>query len=751
MDVTHYHKLFRLTVAVLVTLLFLLHSGGKLNLPLLERLEALAYDARVRFDLGNDIDPRIVIVDIDESSLRELGRWPWHRDQLAKMVDMLVGHYNVSLVGFDMVFVEPDDSSGLQVLRQLEQGGLADTPDFRRQTAGLRQSLQYDQRFAASLEHRPVVLGFFFQSYYSGGEQPETVGLLPPAITINNPELPRLPIIDATGYGANLPLLQQAAVGAGFIDIPVLDEDGVIRRAVLLQKYRGKYYPSLALSMILALLENPPIELGVAEGYGGEANYGLEQIKLAPGFSIPVDEYGSALVPYRNRYPAFRYLSASDVIHGRVDKSLLENTIVLVGTTAAGLLDNRNTPVQSVHPGVEVHASLLSGMLDRSLHHQPAYTRGADMLTLLLIAVLMIWWLPRLGAMGTLAASAALALLSAVFNYLLWRYGLIVLPLANQLGLIAMLFVFYTSFGFFVEQRAKRILAHRFGQYVPPEIVEEMSHDLGDYGLQGETRQMSVMFTDIRDFTRIADGLDPKDLTQLMNTYLTAMTRVIHLHRGTIDKYIGDAIMAFWGAPLSDPIHPRHAVEAAFEMIDNLVKVNEQLARRDMPQLEIGIGINSGEMNVGNMGSRFRMAYTVMGDTVNLASRFENLTRYYQVPIIVGENTKAGMADYEFRILDKVRFKGRDEITTLYQPMGRSAELSDVRREEIQQYHLALQAYYRQDWIAARSRFADLCRVYVDEALYQVYALRVEQLCEHPYDEQWDKVWLHDTVKQVLE
>jgi len=752
MDVSRHYPLIRHTSALLVTLFFLLHSGGKLALSPLDRLEAQIYDTRLRLDLGRDIDPRIVVVDIDEASLRELGHWPWHRDRLASLVDRLVEDYRVSLVGFDMVFAEPDDSSGLRVLRALEQGGLYRDPALERRARRLRQGLQYDRRFAASLAHRPVVLGYFFQSPYSGGAQPSTVGALPPPLRLADAPPPRLPLIEATGYGANLPELQQAAYGGGFIDMPVVDADGVIRKVVLLQRYAGHYYPSLSLAMLLALLENPPVQLVVAPGYDARHNDGLEAIKLAEGLSIPVDESGAALVPYRNHYPAFRYVSAADVIHGRVDKALLENTIVLVGTTAAGLLDNRNTPVLSVYPGVEIHASLLSGMLDQVLHHQPAYTRGVDMVLLLLIAGLLMWWLPRLGALGTLAVSLGLGLASLLFNYLMWRYALLVLPLANQLGLILTLFVFYTSFGFFVEQRAKRIMARRFGQYVPPEIVEEMSrHELNEYALQGETRQMSVMFTDIRGFTGIADTLDPKELTQLMNTYLTAMTRVIHQHRGTIDKYIGDAIMAFWGAPLFDPLHHRHAVEAAFEMLDALVKVNEQLARMGIPRLEIGIGINSGEMNVGNMGSQFRMAYTVMGDSVNLASRFENLTRYYQVPLIVGEATRQGTAGYEFRILDKVRFKGRDEVTTLYQPMGRVEELDEPARQQLQEYHLALQAYYRQDWPGAHKRFTNLSRAHADETLYRVYLERIEQLRHRPYDERWDKVWLHDTVKEVLE
>lgn len=751
MDVTRYYRLIRHIVAAFLTLFFLLHSAGKLNAPFLDGLEYKIYDARLRLDLGHNIDPRIVIVDIDEASLKELGHWPWHRDKLAKMVDMLVSHYQVSLIGFDIVFSEADDSSGIQVLKDLQAHGLARYPALEKQARHLGRQLHYDQRFADSLKARPVVLGFFFQSQFSGGGEISSVGQLPAPIPLQDPLPEGLPLIQAKAYGANLPLLQGVADGGGFFDIPTQDPDGVIRKVVLVQKYHGKLYPSLSLAMMMALLEHPPVNLLVAPGYSKKNNDGLEAIQLAKGMSIPVDQSGSTLVPFRNAYPAFRYISATDVIHGRVAPVLLKNTIVLVGTTAAGLLDNRNTPVQSVHPGVEIHASLLSGMLDGAIAQQPAYTRGVDMLSILLIAALLIWWLPRLGALGTLALSLGLSIVAILFNYAVWHYGKLVLPLANQISLILLLFVFYNSFGFFVEQRAKRILTRRFGQYVPPEIVEEMSHEMHEYGLHGETRQMSVMFSDIRGFTAIADDLEPKELTHLMNTYLTAMTDIIHQHRGTIDKYIGDAIMAFWGAPLIDPAHHRHALEAAFEMQVELVKLNDQLSRRGIPTLEVGIGLNSGEMNVGNMGSEFRMAYTVMGDAVNLASRFEYLTRFYQVPIIVGELTKVSIPEYEFRILDKVRFKGRDDVTTLYEPMSKLSELDAETRKQIRDYHMALQTYYQQDWDGASIRFAELSRLYPQQGLYRVYAERVKQLKQNPPPRDWDKVWIHDTVKEVLD
>lgn len=739
----------RFVLALGISVLFLLQASGVVHLPLLDKMESAAYDTRVRLNLKSEIDPRIVIVDIDEKSLKELGHWPWPRDRLAQMVTQLVDHYAVAMIGFDMVFAEADDSSGLQVLEHLKKKGLQTNPTFAAEARLLSKQLNYDEIFAHSLHNRPVVLGYFFQS---GTENTEhRIGILPPALQFKSAVPDSLPLINASGFGANIPILQNSALSGGFIDIPVMDDDGVIRKVVLIQKHNGKYYSSLSLSMVLAFMQTQEIELVVAPGYGGDVNYGLEQIRIADSISIPVDERAATLVPYQHAYPAFPYISASDVISGKAAPEQLENAIVLVGTTAAGLLDNRNTPVQSVHPGVEVHANLIAGILDQNLRHRPAYMLGVDVVAVLLISLILIWWLPRLEALGTLFLTAGLMLFVITINYLLWAEFFLVAPVANQLSLIAVLYVFFSSYGFFVEGRSKTILAKRFGQYVPPEIVEEMSRQQGDYGLQGQTRNMSVMFVDIRDFTHIADGLEPRQLTQLMNIYLSAMTKVIHQHHGTVDKYIGDAIMAFWGAPLDNPNHARDALDAAFEMLESLVKLNEQLERKGFPRLEIGIGVNSGEMSVGNMGSDFRMAYTVLGDAVNLASRFEGLTKYYHVPLIVGEPMKLMLSDYRFRLLDKVRFKGREGSTILYQPIGRQDAINEARDNELNEFNLAMQLYYQQLWSEAQFRFEKLSSSYPDDRLYALYLERVKQMKHQPRIENWDKIWLHDTVKEVLQ
>ncbi|MDH5182566.1 MAG: adenylate/guanylate cyclase domain-containing protein [Gammaproteobacteria bacterium] len=739
----------RLALALGISILFLLQASGYLHIPMLNKLELAAYDTRVRLNLQSDTDPRIVIVDIDEKSLKDLGHWPWHRDQLAQLLRQLVDRYGVALVGFDMVFAEADDSSGLKVLEHLKQKGLRGHPRFEAEAKILSRQLNYDEIFAKSLEGRPVVLGYFFQSRTINTQH--NIGRLPKPLQFNTAMPKKLPLVVAAGFGANLPRLQNAALNAGFIDIPIMDDDGIIRKVVLIQEYNGKYYSSLALSMALEFMQTQEIELLVAPGYDGDVNYGLEQIRIADSITIPVNERAATLIPYKRGYPAFPYISASDVISGRADPAALENAIVLVGTTAAGLLDNRNTPVQSVHPGVEIHASLISGILDQSLRHRPAYMLGVDVVALLSIALLLIWWLPRLEALGTLLLAAGLMLFMIGLNYLLWAELLLVAPIANQLVLITVLYVYYSSYGFFVEGRSKTILARRFGQYVPPEIVEEMSRQQGDYGLHGQTRNMTVMFVDIRSFTHIADSLEPRQLTQLMNIYLTEMTNVIHQHHGTVDKYIGDAIMAFWGAPLHNSNHARDALNASFEMRKGLSKLNEQLARKGLPNVDIGIGINSGEMSVGNMGSNFRMAYTVLGDAVNLASRFEGLTQYYHVPVIVGESMKLFLSDYRFRILDKVRFKGREGSTILYQPVCRQEDLTEEKEKELGEYHLAMQLYYQQLWSEAKSRFEKLCSSYPDDSIYLLYLERTQNMLDQPKIENWDKIWLHDTVKEVLQ
>jgi adenylate cyclase len=345
---------------------------------------------------------------------------------------------------------------------------------------------------------------------------------------------------------------------------------------------------------------------------------------------------------------------------------------------------------------------------------------------------------PLLAAAGTLGFAGIV--LGGTF--ISWNANLI-LPLASPLLLIVLLFMLHMTYGFFIESRGKRQLANLFGHYIPPELVDEMSKSPEEYSLEGENREMTVLFSDVRGFTTISEGMDPKQLTQLMNALLTPMTRVIHKNRGTIDKYMGDAIMSFWGAPLADSEHARHALYAAMEMMDELRIMQQEFRQRGWPEVNIGIGLNTGNMNVGNMGSEFRVAYTVLGDAVNLGSRLEGLTKNYGVNIIVSETTRAEIPEFLFRELDLVRVKGKNEPVAIFEPIGRNNDIDEEVTAELTAYKQALLDFRAQSLDKAELDFLNLSRLSPGRFLYQVYLERIEFYRSEPPGDDWDGVFTH--------
>lgn len=339
-------------------------------------------------------------------------------------------------------------------------------------------------------------------------------------------------------------------------------------------------------------------------------------------------------MPFRGKQGSFRYVSAADVIQGKADSSELKGKIILVGTTAPGLFDLRSTPVDSVYPGVEIHANLVVGMLDQTIKQKQPYVLGAEIVLLLLTGVAMTFLLPLLTP--ALQATATFAVLAAVVaaNVMVFHQGNLVLPLASGIVMILVLFTFSMAYGFFVEARGKRQMEGLFGQYVPPELVDEMAKNPEEFSMQPKSREMTVLFSDVRRFTTISEGLEPKELSRLMNEFLTPLTEVIYRHRGTIDKHMGDAIMAFWGAPLPAKDHAKQGILAALEMHRKLGELQPHFKKNNWPEIRIGVGLNTGRMSVGNMGSGIRLAYTVMGDAVNLASRLEGITKEYGAAIM---------------------------------------------------------------------------------------------------------------------
>ncbi len=736
-------RMIRLLVSLLILLLLLIDTTEIYSYPFLRKLENWTYDARLNFTRPDTLNDKIVIIDIDETSLIKVGRFPWQRDQLARLVDNLFDDYEIGILGFDIVFAEADKSSGLSAFDQLAENELKDNPLYLEALQRIRPSLQYDRIFANSLVNRNVSLGYYFKTFVQPGEEEKT-GQLPDAIAqMDSTWGQRLPINDAAGYVGNLPALQNAALSGGFFDNPFVGADGVFRRVPLIQSFENNLYASLALAVARLALNNPNLEMLVeTDGSEGDQDYyALEAINLG-SYRIPVDHNAAVYVPYRGKQKSFPYVPAYKILDQTADKALLKDKIVLIGTTAPGLLDLRSTPVQNVYPGVEIHANIIAGILDQNIKHKPAWTAGYEFLLLIVLAVaitLVLTYLsPNYAALGSLLIT--LALLGG--SLYAWSYHLI-LPLASPLILIALLFIFHMTYGFFVESRGKRHLARMFGQYVPPELVNEMSQSADQFSLEGESRELTVLFSDVRGFTTISEGLDPRQLTQLMNALLTPLTQVIHKHRGTIDKYMGDAIMAFWGAPLEDPQHARHALYAAFDMMESLKTIRQEFREKGWPEVNIGIGINSGLMNVGNMGSEFRVAYTVLGDAVNLGSRLEGLTKAYGVDIIVSASTKQAVDEFIFRELDLVRVKGKHEPVAIYQPIGHKNDIDQDTRTELTSYKQALRAYRQQDWDKAEVDFFNLGQSYPDCQLYQEYLNRISAYRKDPPPADWDGVFTH--------
>jgi adenylate cyclase len=701
-----------------------------------------------RGPLGVDaaVDDRIVILDIDEKSLQEIGRWPWPRDTMARIIDKLFDKYQIGLVGFDVVFAEADYSSGIRVLDDMSKKELRQVAGFQDLYQKLRPSLDNDGLFARAIAGKPVVLGYYLNSEKGAkrlAAMPEPV--LPKGTFAGR----NVGMLTWEGFGGNIPEILSNAAGAGHFN-PRVDDDGVIRRVPMLVQLDGAYYESLSLAMVRTLIalqdtqgRLPAIEPGFAPERFVSRNYsGLEWIKVGP-VTIPVDDEVTALIPYRGGKGSFPYISLADVAFERVNAERLRGKVALVGTTAPGLLDLRATPVDSVYPGVEIHANLVAGMIDKNIKQKPPFMVGAEVVLLVIGGITLALLIPMLSAAWATGAALVGAVLVVGLNLLVWDKGL-VLPLAASVLMTGTIYTMNMAYGYFVESRSKRQFTELFGQYVPPELVDEMARDPQKYTMEPKAAELTILFSDVRGFTSISEQLSPEDLKEYINAYLTDMSAIIRHHRGTLDKYIGDAIMAFWGAPVADADHARQGVITALEMQRECVKLREKFRARGWPEFNIGVGLNSGPVRVGDMGSQVRKAYTAMGDAVNLASRLEGRTKTYGVGILVGEATREIVKDVVYRELDLIKVKGKDTAVRVFEPIGLESEVDKKTQDELKLWHQTLRAYRQQQWDQVEVNLINLQRMNPDAELYQLYAERVSGFRRKPPPAGWAGEWVFE-------
>lgn len=709
----------------------------------IERLDIYFYDLRVRAQQPQ-LDQRIAIIDIDVKSLAEIGRFPWSRHIVADLVTKLTDHYHVKAIGFDVQFSEPDTSSGYNTLASLAKTDFKHIPSFEKKLESLKPALDYDALFAKALKDKPVVLGYSLSEKIKKGALPE------PAFNVSDLGGRHLFAKQANGYEANIPLLQNAARSAGFFNEEV-DADGRLRSSPLILKLGDGFYESLGLATVKVALGATTIRPEFISD--ADHDYGvLEALVLNTKpreTRIPVEDLMKVQIDYRGtggpNGGGFRYVSAADVLHERAPINDLAQRIVLIGTTAPGLNDLRDTPINHVFPGVEAHANIIASILDGHFKQSPDYSTAFNLLQVLLMGGLLLIGLPLLKPLSSILYTLVLVTAVVWFNFWAYREQGLIFPMATALLLIFALFLFNLAWGYWFEFRQGRAMTNLFGEYVAPELVEVMADDPARYSMEGEKRELTILFADVRGFTTISEKLEANELREYINLYLTSVSQDIQKNRGTLDKYIGDCVMAFWGAPVKLPDHASRAVATALSMQRSAQKLDDAFIARGWPSLKIGVGLNTGEVRVGDMGSKVRRAYTVMGDPVNVASRLEGITKEYGVGVVVGELTKNAAPEFTYRELDRVRVKGKNEPIVIFEPIGLTSTLDEATHKELAMWHAALALYRQQQWDESESIIRSLHSANPEFYLYTLTLSNIERYRNNPPTPEWDGVTTYTT------
>lgn len=725
---------------LIIGLSLLSHDDPSRNTPL-TRLNAVWYDLRFQlFPPQRDAQVPIIIVDLDEATQQREGRWPWDRRKVARLIHTLQD-YGTALIGFDVVFSEPT----VNPVQQLLDTAKLPTP-VQGILTPLIDSFDGDKAMADALGDN-TVLGYFLHA--DGGK----VGTLPPAfLELSEAAAKASTVISMPDYTANLSSLTNHALASGFV-VARPDADGIVRRMPLVMRHGTGMYTSLSLELVRLAVGATWVRLGQDTRDGRTA---ATHVQIGKHLRVPLDEYGNVLVPYRGPAGSFMTVSATGVLRGDAPVQQLEalnGAIVLVGTSALGLSDLRTIPLQTSYPGVEVHANVIDTMLTAALpgtsdHASPFYVRpdwaaGATLSLLIVVGLLLALALPGRTPPAMLALTAFCLVLVVGINVMLWHVWHVALPVALQLLMVFVVGGINVAGGYVATNRQKRAIQTLFGEYVPAGHVARMIADPGAVSLEGEQRMMTVLFADVRNFTALSESLSATELKAMLNRYLSAITAVIFEHQGTIDKYVGDLVMAFWNAPLNDPHHAQHAVQAALAMQARMTLLRQEFGNEGLPVFHIGIGVNTGMMNVGDMGSEYRRAYTVLGDAVNLASRLESLTDFYQVPILVSDTTRAHAPGILYRTVDRVRVKGRRQALDISQPIDPAVDGHKAQNGLVEKYQHALTQYRHKRWEQARPAFAALAQSDPKDALYRLYLNRMsidlQTLPEH-----WDAVHQHE-------
>lgn len=718
---------------VLATCL-LFHSFGAQKPYLLTSLDNRLTDALFRWRGPAKTTESVVIIDIDEKSLKKIGQWPWPRNILAQLVQKLNAE-SPKAIGFDIVFAEEDRTSPVHIIKTVRHFFNDKLPDP--QTLSNNAILNFDLALGEAIAAAPTVLGYVFQLRNDGSK---TEGEAPfPSAQINiQPDtspLTGLSLISA--YRAVINILDIAqGESEGFFNV-FPDPSGTVRKVPLLMKLNRIPYPSLALETFRVGQKKTHITIHTSRSLK-TPQIGILGLSVGDRFT-PTDETGQILVNYRGPVDSFPYISAVDVLAGRHRVSF-QNKYILIGSSAAGLYDLSATPFSNSVPGVEIHATIIDNLIaGNPLKHDTFTEIGITYALIvvggLILSALLAYSGPMAGGLSGLAF-----IIAAFFGnfYIFFLQGKVV-GITYPILSFMTVFLTVTLSNYFFEGREKRFIHNAFGRYVSPRVVNQLMRSPGKLSLAGEQKDLTIFFSDIRGFTNISEQMSSEQLGRFMNEYLTMMSDIILTHGGTVDKFIGDAIMAMWGAPHEDKAHATHAVRTALEMMNKIKTAQKDWNTRSLPSIDIGIGINTGTMSVGNFGSRERFDYTVMGDNVNLGARLESANKDYGTHVIISEYTKKEIGNRFFcRYLDKVAVKGKTEAVTIYEPLLEGLPDESLRCEVVD-FENAVKDYLDQNFDNA---YKVLNRLYQKNPLrlYAIYMHRIKNFLNSPPPPDWDGI-----------
>lgn len=730
----------RVILLMVVSLTFAVVCLALLRPPFIELIELKLYDLRFRYRGPQPAGQELVIVAIDDSSLQSVGRWPWPREAISKLIRRLK-EAQPRVIGLDIIFSEKGDTAvaaSVERLRQkLSQRGLGSV-EVLTLLKEEEQAADVDRQLAEEINQgSPTILGFYFKKVGAQIMSPEPPEALEPTVvqvsTYNlvrrlGSKGKRLPIIGAEGVEVNLPVFSTAAAGGGYFNM-IPDQDGGVRWYPLAVAYGPFVFAPLSLVTLQHYLDNQPLGIALSQ-------LGVKEVRLGRQI-IPVDRYGTFFINYLGPPGAFPIYSAVDLMENKIPPQALKDKIVLVGATAVGVYDMRVTPFSGVFPGIEVQATIIDNILRQNFLRPVPYAPLPGILIIIALGVLLGLVLPRVSAIWVFALALILLEGYIVLNYLLFRYLGVNLEVVYPMLEIIFVSTGITLQSFLAEERARASLKKTFQSYVAPNIVEEILKHPENLRLGGERKELTILFCDLRNFTSLAESLDPEALASVLHDFLNPMSKIIVKHEGTIDKFIGDAIMALFGAPLHYPDHARRACEAALEMLATLKALDQEWVRQGRPSLKVGVGINSGLVAVGNMGSDTLFDYTAIGDNVNLAARLEGLNKHYGTEIIISAFTAQALnQQFILRELDLVKVKGKERPVAIYELLGEGAPDPDLVKF-LHLYHQGLELFRQREWGKCLKVFASALELRPDDLHCRRYVELAEQYQFDPPESDW--------------